>query len=40
MLVATMAEQCGLTKAQFVKLVDCSMSRDDYDFLVARKEDA
>ena len=38
-LVAAMAAQCGLTKAQFVELVDCSMSRDDYDILVAPKED-
>ena len=33
-LVATMAEQCGLTKAQFVELVECSMSWDDYNLVV------
>ena len=37
-LVQTMAQQCGLTQAQFVELVDCSMSRDDYDRLVAEAE--
>ena len=37
-LVGTMAQQCGLTAAQFVELVDCSMSRDDYDRFVAQAE--
>lgn len=30
-LLAQMAKQCGLTKAEFERLVDCPMSRDDYE---------
>lgn len=37
-LVNTMARQCGVTTAQFAELVDCSMSGDDYDRLVAQAE--
>jgi len=29
-LIAKMARQCSLTKYQFLELVDCSMSKDDY----------
>ena len=34
-LVTTMAEQCKLNKEQFVLLVRCPMSREDYNRLVA-----
>ena len=37
-LVGTMAKQCGLTTPQFVSLIDCSMSRDDYDHLVKESQ--
>lgn len=37
-LVGAMAQQCRLTTAQFVELVKCPMSRDDYDALVAEVE--
>ena len=33
-LVTEMAKQCRLTPGQFIELVDCSLSRDDYDHLV------
>ena len=34
-LVATMAHQCGLkTPQEFLQLVNCSMSQDDYDDLL------
>ena len=34
-LIAKMARQCKLTKSDFLDLVDCSMSRDRYDKLIA-----
>ena len=33
-LVSSMAKQCKLTIGEFGELVDCSMSRDDYEGLV------
>lgn len=30
-LLALMARQCKLTKADFLRLVDCPMSRDEYE---------
>ena len=37
-LVGDMAQQCGLTTAQFEALVNCPMSRDEYDNIVAEAE--
>ena len=37
-LVGTMAEQRCLTTAQFVDLVNCPMSQDEYDDLVTEAE--
>ncbi len=37
-LVSTMAKQCRLTTAQFVQLVSCAMTRDEYDAHVAPPE--
>ena len=37
--VSTMAAQCRLTTAQFVKLVGCTMSRDEYSQHIAPPED-
>ncbi len=33
-LLAQMARQVGLTKKQFLDLVDCPLSRDDYEKLL------
>jgi len=33
-LLALMAKQCGLTKGEFERLVDCPMSRADYELKV------
>ena len=30
---STMARQCGLSRPEFESLVDCSMSRDDFEFV-------
>ena len=30
-LISQMAKQCKLTKQQFVNLVDCPLSRDQYE---------
>ena len=30
-LVAAMARQCGLTKSDFIKLIQCPLSRDEYE---------
>ena len=37
-LVATMAKQCRLTTSQFVQLVGCTMTRDQFDAHVAPPE--
>ena len=37
-LLNSMADHCGLSTAQFVELVDCSMSQDEYDRLIAETE--
>jgi len=36
-LISTMAQQCGLSKQEFVKLVTCTMSQDEYDVLSEQK---
>lgn len=33
-LLAQMARQCGLTKKQFLDLVDCPLSREEYEKLL------
>jgi hypothetical protein len=33
-LLAQMARQCGLTKKQFLDLLDCPLSREDYEKLL------
>lgn len=33
-LLGHMARQCGLLKSQFMDLVDCPLSRDDYEALL------
>ncbi|MDO8545630.1 MAG: hypothetical protein Q7S40_34740 [Opitutaceae bacterium] len=34
-LLAQMARQCGLTKKQFLDLLDCPLSREDYERILA-----
>ncbi len=36
-LLAQMARQVGLTKKQFLELVDCPLSRADYEALLRQK---
>jgi hypothetical protein len=33
-LLAKMAKQCGLTKGNFLKLVDCPLTRQEYESLL------
>ena len=33
-LLAKMAKQCGVTKPNFLKLVDCPLSRQEYETLL------
>jgi predicted RNA binding protein YcfA (HicA-like mRNA interferase family) len=33
-LIAKMAKQCGLTKAEFLNLVDCPLQRTEYEKLL------
>jgi hypothetical protein len=33
-LLAKMSKQCGLTKGNFLKLVDCPLSRKEYEALL------
>jgi hypothetical protein len=33
-LLAKMAKQCGVTKGQFLKLVDCPLTRQEYEELL------
>ena len=33
-LLAKMAKQCGLTKPQFLRLVECPLQRPDYETLL------
>ena len=33
-LLAKMAKQCGLTKQQFLRLVECPLAREDYERLL------
>jgi hypothetical protein len=33
-LLARMAKQCGVTKGQFLKLVDCPLTRQEYEELL------
>jgi hypothetical protein len=33
-LLSAMGRQCGLTKTEFLKLVDCPMSREEYEELI------
>ncbi len=33
-LLAKMSRQCGLTKGNFLKLVDCPLSRQEYESLL------
>ena len=30
-LIAAMAGQCGLTKSDFIRLIECPLSRDEYE---------
>jgi hypothetical protein len=39
-LVSQMANQCGLTKAEFLNLVDCPMSRTHYEHLIVVRNKA
>lgn len=34
-IIGQMAKQCGLDKAQFLSLVDCPLSREGYEELIA-----
>lgn len=36
-LLAKMAKQCGLKKAQFLDLVDCPLEREDYELILSGK---
>ncbi len=36
-LLACMASQCKLTKGEFLRLIDCTLSRDDYDSILSSK---
>lgn len=36
-LVAAMAKQCGLTKGEFEKLVECTLSHEDYEALLVQR---
>ncbi len=36
-LLAQMAKQCGVTKPQFVSLVDCPLDRDAYERLLRER---
>ena len=36
MLLSEMARQCKLTKGQFVELVDCPLSRAEYEQVLVR----
>ena len=36
-LLSQMAKQCKLTKANFLKLVDCPLSRDDYEEMLRQQ---
>lgn len=33
-LISQMARQCGVTRAEFLRLVDCPLSRSDYENLL------
>ena len=37
-LIATMARQCNVTKAQFLDLVRCPFSQQDWDAEIARRD--
>lgn len=37
-LIGTMARQCNLTKAQFLDLVECPLSQEDWDAEIARRD--
>ncbi len=36
-LLAQMAKQCALTKAQFLDLVDCPLGRKEYEEILAKR---
>ena len=36
-LIAKMAKQCGLTKAEFLNLVDCPLKRGEYERLLIER---
>jgi predicted RNA binding protein YcfA (HicA-like mRNA interferase family) len=38
-LLAQMAKQCGLSKSDFLKLVDCSLDQQQYQKLLDKKRD-
>ncbi len=37
-IIAKMAKQCQLTRKDFLRLVDCSLSADDYEALLLETE--
>ncbi len=37
-LLGQMAGQCKLTKSEFFKLLDCPLSRKDYEAILVKKE--
>lgn len=37
-LLSQMARQCGLTKKQFLELLDCPLSREDYEQILKQSE--
>lgn len=37
-LLSQMAKQCHLSKKQFLELIDCSMSQEDYETILRENE--
>ena len=36
-LLATMARQCGLSRLEFLALIDCDLTQDDYEVLLVER---
>ena len=36
-LLATMARQCGLSRREFLALIDCPLTQDDYEALLVER---
>ena len=36
-LLATMARQCGLSRREFMQLIDCSLSQEEYESILVER---